>query len=154
MTPTDDPNNVESAPESLTSGRVLARNAVWNLLSQVAPMAAAIFTIPVLIAGLGTDRFGVLTLAWMVLGYFSLFDLGLGRALTKMVAEKLGLGLGRELPCLVGTALGLMMGLGLAGTAFIALISPGLVRSVLKIPPAIQRESLSAFYLMAVSLPF
>ena len=48
-------------------------------------------------------------MAWMVLGYFSLFDLGLGRALTKMVAEKLGLGLERELPCLVGTALGLMM---------------------------------------------
>jgi O-antigen/teichoic acid export membrane protein len=150
------PTTTEDGKEqqALTSGGLLARNAVWNLLSHCAPMATAIFTIPVLIAGLGKDRFGVLTLAWMVLGYFSLFDLGLGRALTKMVAEKLGLGLGRELPCLVGTALGLMMGLGLAGTAFIALISPGLVRDVLKIPPAIQHESLYAFYLMAVSLPF
>src|SRR4051812_49446222 len=133
MTPTDDPNNVESAPESLTSGRVLARNAVWNLLSQVAPMAAAVFTVPVLIAGLGTDRFGVLTLAWMVLGYFSLFDLGLGRALTKMVAEKLGLGLDRDLPSLVGTALGLMMALGLAGTALVAAISPRLAGDLLRI---------------------
>src|SRR5262245_8845112 len=143
----------ESAPEALTSGRVLARNAVWNLISQAAPMAAAVFTIPVLIAGLGTDRFGVLTLAWMILGYFSLFDLGLGRALTKMVAETLGLGREKELPALVGTALALMMILGLAGMAFVALISPRLVREVLKIPAELQRESLYAFYLTAISLP-
>ncbi|MBV8232788.1 MAG: oligosaccharide flippase family protein, partial [Planctomycetaceae bacterium] len=76
----------------LTHGRLLGRNAIWNLLSQVAPLAVAVVTMPVLIRGLGTDRFGVLTLAWMVLGYFSLLDLGLGRALTKLVAERLGLG--------------------------------------------------------------
>src|SRR5207302_8418181 len=108
-----DENSGDGPPAALTSGRLLARNAVWNLISQAAPMAAAVFTIPVLIGGLGTARFGVLTLAWMVLGYFSLFDLGLGRALTKMVAETLGLGRDRELPSLVGTALGLMMILGL-----------------------------------------
>lgn len=138
----------------LTSGSLLARNAVWNLLSQAAPMAAAVFTIPVLIRGLGTDRFGVLTLAWMVLGYFSLFDLGLGRALTKMVAEKLGLGRTDELPALTGTGLGLMMILGSAGTVVVAALSPRLVRDVLNIPPQLQRESLGAFYLMAVALPF
>lgn len=139
---------------ALTNGRLLARNVVWNLLSQSAPMAAAVLTIPVLIAGIGTDRFGVFTLAWMVLGYFSLFDLGLGRALTKMVAEKLGRGLEQELPNLVGTALSLMMILGLLGTVSIVLISPSLVSHILKIPPEIQRESLYAFYMMAASLPF
>lgn len=152
--PTTDTEPGNETPSGLTSGRLLARNAVWNLLSQCAPMAAAVLTIPVLIAGLGTDRFGVLTLSWMVLGYFSLFDLGLGRALTKMVAEKLGLGLERELPSLVGTGLGLMMTLGLAGTVFVALISAWMVTDLLKIPASLQRESLYAFYLMAVALPF
>ena len=35
--------------------------------------------------------FGVLSLVWMFIGYFSLFDLGLGRATTKLVAEKIDL---------------------------------------------------------------
>ena len=76
--------------DKLTQGRLLARNTVWNLGGQVAPLVVAIFAIPPLIKGLGTDRFGVLTLAWVVIGYFSLFDLGLGRALTKLVAGQEG----------------------------------------------------------------
>src|SRR5256885_16689772 len=67
--------------------RRLARNAVWNLLSLTAPMLVALGAIPALIRTLGADRFGILTLAWMLIGYCSLFDLGLGRALTKLVSE-------------------------------------------------------------------
>lgn len=72
----------------LTGGTRLARNGVFNIIGQGVPLLAAFFAIPRLIHGLGTDRFGVLTLVWMVIGYFSLFDLGLGRALTQVVAEK------------------------------------------------------------------
>ena len=68
----------------------ISLNIFWNLLGNGTPMLAALFAIPILIDGLGLERFGVLTLSWMVVGYFSLFDLGLGRALTKLVAEKLG----------------------------------------------------------------
>ena len=53
-------------------------------------VVVAIFSIPILIRDLGTDRFGVLALAWAIVGYASLFDLGLGRALTQLVAQKLG----------------------------------------------------------------
>jgi len=82
---------------NLTSGRRLARNVLWNLLGTGAPLLVALFAIPLLIEGLGTERFGVLLIAWMVVGYFSLFDMGLGRALTKLVAEKLGKGTGDEI---------------------------------------------------------
>ena len=56
-------------------------------MGQGMPLLAVWFAIPLLIQGLGTDRFGVWTLAWMVMGYFSLFDLGLGRALTQAVGS-------------------------------------------------------------------
>jgi O-antigen/teichoic acid export membrane protein len=138
----------------LTSGRLLARNAVGNLATQCAPMAVALVTIPVLIEGIGRDRFGVLTLAWIILGYFSLFDLGLGRALTRLVAEKLGMGAEQCVPPLVGTALALMMGLGLLGTGLVGLISPWLVRDALRIGEPLQSESIGAFLLMAALLPF
>ena len=79
---------------TLTQRSLLARNTIWNLIGQGAPLLVAIFAIPLLIRALGTPRFGILTLAEMVVGYYSLFDLGLGRALTKLVAEKLGAGKG------------------------------------------------------------
>jgi len=137
----------------LTSGRILARNVLWNLLGAGAPLLVAIVAIPMLVDGLGTARFGVLTLAWMVVGYFNLFDLGLGRALTKLVAEKLGKGQDEEIPVLIWTAMSLMTVLGILGALVGALLSPWLVGGVLKIPPELQRESLTAFYILAASVP-
>src|SRR3712207_3801756 len=140
----------ESTPDNLTSGRLLARNTIFSFAGQIAPLLVALFAVPLLIDGLGTDRFGVLTLAWIVIGYFSLFDLGLGRALTMLVAEKLGMGRERDIPPIVWTALFLMLLLGLIGTAVVSLLSPLLVRDVLKIPEALQSETLHAFYLLAL----
>lgn len=143
----------ESPTQRLTSGRVLVRNTVFNFIGQGAPMIVAVIAIPLLINGLGKDRFGVLTLAWMVIGYFSLFDLGLGRALTKVVAEKLGAHRESEIPALMWTSLALMGALGVLGAIVAALLSPTLVQAVLKIPIDLQNETLKAFYLLAFSIP-
>ena len=125
----------------------LAPESIW------VPFLAAFFAIPLLIRGLGTDRFGVLTLAWMVIGYFSLFDLGLGRALTQVVAENASRGDHAQAPPIAWTALATMFTLGLVGTLAVTAISPWLVHSVLKIPGALQRETLHTFYLLAAAIP-
>ena len=131
----------------------LARDSAFNLIGQGVPFLAALFAIPLLIRGLGTDRFGVLTLAWMVVGYFSLFDLGLGRALTQVVAEQLGEGGTLRAPPVVWAALGLMLALGSLGAAVLALMSPWLVHSALKVPAALQPETLLSFYVLAAAIP-
>ncbi|MCD6486475.1 MAG: flippase [Syntrophobacterales bacterium] len=146
-------NTSPDKSNNLTSGRVLARNTICNLVGQIAPLLVALFAIPLLIKGLGTARFGVLTLAWVVVGYFSLFDLGLGRALTKLVAEKLGAERAEDIPGLICTALALMGMLGIIGALAAASISPWLVHNILKIPRALQDETLKAFYLLALSIP-
>ena len=146
-------STIPSRTTSLTSGRILTLNTIWNLVGQGAPLLVALFAIPLLIKGMGTARFGVLTLAWAVVGYFSLFDLGLGRALTKLVAEKLGAGQTADIPGLICTALLLMGVFGIIGALVAASISPWLVHSVLKIPHALQDEALRAFYLLALSVP-
>src|SRR5258708_38708086 len=129
----------------LTSGRLLARNTMWNLVGSGAPMLVALFSIPILIRGLGKERFGVLTLAWALIGYASLFDLGLGRALTQLVAKKLGAGEEKEIPSLAWTSLLLMLLLGFAGTAFILVISPWLAGSGLNIPSGLPVSTLPSF---------
>jgi O-antigen/teichoic acid export membrane protein len=137
----------------LTSGRLLARNTVWNLIGSGAPLIVAVFSIPILIHGLGKDRFGVLTLAWALIGYASLFDIGLGRALTQLVAKKLGSREDHEIPTLAWTSLLLMLGLGVAGAAVIVAISPWLVHHALKVPEALQSEVVVAFRLLGLSVP-
>src|SRR6266702_3616059 len=143
----DDHNGNNRHNGHLTRGRLLARNTIWNLLGGAAPMVVAVFSIPILIQGLGKDRFGVLTLAWALIGYASLFDLGLGRALTQLVARKLGAGEEREIPSLAWTSLLLMVLLGCVGTAAILLISPWLAGRGLNVPAALQRETLQSFRL-------
>jgi O-antigen/teichoic acid export membrane protein len=137
----------------LTKGHLLARNVIWNLIGNGAPMIVAVFSIPILIRELGKDRFGVLALAWALIGYASLFDLGLGRALTQLVAKKLGAGEDREVPTLVWTSLLLMLLLGLAGALAVVLLSPWLVHRALNVPVALQPETLRSFYLLGLSIP-
>jgi O-antigen/teichoic acid export membrane protein len=138
----------------LTSGRLLARNTIWNLIGSGAPMLVAVFCIPILIRGLGKERFGVLTLAWALIGSASLFDLGLGRALTQLVARKLGAGEDREVPSVAWTSLLLMLLLGFVGTASILLISPWLAGRGLNVPAALRQETLQSFRLLGLSIPF
>jgi len=138
---------------NLTSGRLLARSAVWNMVGQLLPAAIAVFAIPVLVHGIGVERFGLLSLAWVVVGYFSLFDLGIGRALTKLVADKLGLSDHNAIPALAGTSLLLLLLLGVMGGLIAAAMTPWLVHSALKVPLSLRREALPMFYMLAAAIP-
>src|ERR1700760_80898 len=142
-----------SANAHLTSSRLLARNTVWNLGGNLAPMVVAAVCIPLLIKGLGTDRFGVLTLVWALIGYATLFDLGLGRALTQLVAAKLGAGEDHEIPALVWTFLLLMFLIGLVGAVGAVVFAPWLVTHALHVPAAMERETLYSVYLLGISIP-
>ena len=86
------------------------RNVAINLIGRIAPLGVGLFTIPVIIASLGIERFGVLTIAWMVIGYFNMFDVGLGRAITKVVAEYLATDREQELGQIIGSGIGAMLG--------------------------------------------
>ena len=61
--------------------------SIWNLLGTGIPFGFAIVCMPLLLKNLGADRYGMLILAWGVVGYFSIFDFGLSRAITQLVAR-------------------------------------------------------------------
>jgi O-antigen/teichoic acid export membrane protein len=130
------------------------KNTVFNLAGNIAPLLVGIASIPFLIKGMGTDRFGVLNIAWMLIGYFSLFDMGLGRALTQLVAEKIGKGEQDDIPAIFWTSSLLMLVLGLIGAALIASLSPLLIYRVLKIPLMLQQEMLHSVWVLSVAIPF
>jgi len=103
---------------------VVARNTVLNLLGLTLPLVVAIATVPITVRALGVERFGILALAWIVLGYFGLFDLGLGRATTRFAAEALSLGQTDRFARLMWTSIGLQAGLGLTGAAVLLGMAP------------------------------
>ena len=127
--------------------RGLIANLAWNLTGESLPVLAAVVAIPILVHRLGADRFGVLTLSWMIAGYFGLFDFGLGRALTKAMAQELSIGRGARAAALLGTSLAMMLVLGGTAGVTLAMLAPWLTRSALKIPLALQRETLSGLLL-------
>lgn len=137
----------------LTSGRLLAGNAVWNLLGICSPVLVAIVCVPILKRDLGTDRLGIISLAWIIIGYFGLFDLGLSRALTKLVAEKLGQERTDQVPSLVWTSLVIMGGIGAVGVVAALLLSHWLVAGPLRIPPELRHETLVSFDWLSFSIP-
>ena len=116
-------------------------------------MVVALGAIPVLLSQLGSARFGILSLAWTVVGYFGLFDIGLGRSLTQMVSERLGTERSDEVPGLVWTGLLLLFTFGLFGALGTWMLAPVLVQDILRIPAGLQAESVAAFQVLSVSIP-
>ena len=67
----------------------LRKNSIWNLIGSIVPMAVGLITIPILMKRIGIEKFGILSLIWALIGYFSIFDFGIGRALTQGVSKGL-----------------------------------------------------------------
>jgi len=132
---------------------LIARNAVLNLIGQALPLLVAVLAMPFVVRGLGTERFGLLSLAWMFLGSFAMFDLGLGRATTAFVAEALGKCEYEKVPPLVWTAVTVQAIFGILGGLVLLGITPYLVECVLNIPSDLIREAKIVFYLLALFVP-
>ncbi|MDD8027115.1 MAG: oligosaccharide flippase family protein [Acidobacteriota bacterium] len=148
----------EAVPQSGTGGPSagagrLAKNTAFNLLGYGLPLVFGLFSLPFIIRGLGTARFGVLSLVWVVLGYFSFLDLGLGRATIRFIADAIGRGVHEDIPEYLWTTVMMQFGLSIIGTIGLILLTPLLVEKILSIPAALQAEARSAFLLMAFSIP-
>jgi O-antigen/teichoic acid export membrane protein len=139
-------------PAPVLSHRLLT-NSAWNVLAGSIPMLAAVLFVPGLIDALGAERFGILALGYVAIGYFSLFDLGLGRALTQLIAERRNGPREAEVPAVASTAVALMSMLGLGAACLLALLTPVLVTRLFNIAGSAHNEALLAFWILAATLP-
>ena len=137
----------------LQGHRRVWQNAGWNLCGTVLPMTVGVFVIPRLIERLGASRFGILTIAWALVGYLSLFDFGMGRSLTKLIAERLGCGNVAEVPKLWSGSIILITAQGIVGGGLLALLAPWLSRSALKMPQTLQGDARLSLYIVALMVP-
>ncbi|MDP3000768.1 MAG: flippase [Bryobacterales bacterium] len=143
-----------AAPDSvcMAEGRIHT-NAAWNLLGLAAPLLLALFAVPKLIAALGAGAFGLLTLFWSLIGYFSLLDLGLGRALAQVTAANRASGREQAIPPAFWTSLLLMTLLGLLGAAVSLPFAGWFSALIVNGQPSLQADARACLYLVALSAP-
>jgi O-antigen/teichoic acid export membrane protein len=131
----------------------LKSNTVWNLAGAGLPLLLGVVSIPYLIRTTGIETFGVLTLVWALIGYFSLFDFGLGRALTQQVAAARSIDQVAELPVLVKTGLWFTIAAGLVGGIILAALANQLAFHGLNISVSLQSSTKQALLIAAIGIP-
>jgi len=142
----------ESKINQSYQGKIIVKNTLFNLLGYGVPLLFALFLIPLLIKGLGTEKFGILTIAWMMIGYFSFFDFGISKGLTKVISEKIGLNQLEDIPGIFWTSLSIMLiisGVLILGSWFFV---PSLVNTF-NISKPLQQETVNTFYILILSIP-
>ena len=131
----------------------VARNSIWNLVGSGLPLLIGIAIIPALLTMMGLERFGLLTLVWATIGYFSLFDLGIGRATTKYVSEYWSLGDIRNTVLVAKTALFLLAVLGLILSIIVYLFAPFMSELLVLSEGFNKKELINTLYIVAITLP-
>ncbi|MEB0146557.1 flippase [Pseudomonas sp. CCC2.2] len=132
----------------------LRKNTLWNLLGSGAPFLLGAITIPFLLNRAGVEVFGILTLVWVLIGYFSLFDFGLGRALTQTVAKKLAGGTVDEVSRIINLGLVMVLVAGLAGGALLAITAIPLGTTWLSVSAVLQHDVVVSLFIASIGIPF
>ena len=116
-------------------------------------MIAGVLAIPYIIRGIGTTEYGIYSIATMVLGYFSIFNLGLSRATVKFVAENLSPERVHKVPEIVWTSFALLVGIGSIAAVIGMLFVPISVTRFFKMPPEYIGEARTALFILCASVP-
>lgn len=131
----------------------IRRNTLWNLTGTGIPFLLGAITIPYLLRKIGVEAFGLLSLVWALIGYFSLFDFGLGRALTQQISTARAMGKQYQLPSLIKTGLSFTVLAGFFGGVVLAMLSDQLAMQWLKVSEPLQASTVNALLIAAIGIP-
>lgn len=128
------------------------RHTSYNLIGSIIPIAMSLVTVPIYLKLVGPDRYGVLAIAWLLLGYFGLFDLGLGRATSFRIAAL------QDAPPTARAdtfwaALVVNVGMGVVGGAALWLAASLFFSKIFKVDEALRPEIMAAVPMLAASVP-
>ncbi len=130
----------------------VGRHTLYNLAGSVAPMFVSIVTVPIYLHLVGPTRYGVLSIVWLFLGYFGLFDPGLSRAATYHIA-RLHDAPAKDRGDVFWTALVVNAGFGIMGGLVLYVVARPLFMSAFKMPEAMRGEVLACLPWLAMSIP-
>ncbi len=65
----------------------ISKHTTYNLAGAVLPIGVTLVTVPLYLEVVGLERYGILNICWVVLGYVGFLDLGLGPAVSQKIAS-------------------------------------------------------------------
>ena len=143
----------ESTPDPEVGFRKVAHQSLWNILGLTAPMLVAVFAIPVMIDQLGTARFGLLSIAGLVIGYMGVLDFGLGQAQGYFVARERTKGDRAAIGKVFWTGISMILALSLLLGLCLHLLLPLIVERLIKVEGELAAETLAAFRIIPLTVP-
>ena len=133
---------------------ILFKNSSYNFLSQGLIIILSLWAIPILVHGMGNEKFGLLALLWSIVGYFSLLDFGISRATTKFLSEAIAHQDKKLSLKIIWISLLIVSLAGLVSLFVFIGITPYLLLYLFKVSPSLYAEANSAFVYSALSIPF
>ena len=130
----------------------IGKNTAYNMAGSVIPLGLALLTIPLYIDLVGKERYGTLAIAWLILGYFGLFDLGLGRATAQRIAA-LKNASAEDRSNVFWTAVVVNIGMGLVGSVILYFAAQYFFANHFKVAAALLPEILETIPLLAIAVP-
>src|SRR5947207_922717 len=103
--------------------RSFSRNSIFNFLTQAIIIIIGFISVPYIISKLGSERFGLLSILWLFIGYFNFFDLGIGQATVKFLSEAIAKKQLQHAANLIRSSLKLGIMLGVVGCIIVLTIS-------------------------------
>jgi O-antigen/teichoic acid export membrane protein len=132
--------------------RGVRANFLFNMGGMAIPVVVSLVTIPIFIHHIGEARYGVMSIVWLLLGYFGFLDFGLARASANTLA-KLGDAQAEVRGRVIASAFYLNAGLGLVGAFAIFLAGGLLFRDLFGLPADIWQEMHHALPFVGGMLP-
>lgn len=130
----------------------LKRDTVYNFIGNLAPLLAAAIAIPYLLSSLGSEKFGILTLIWALIGYFGIFDLGVGRALTYEVSRRTKDHSEKNIKIIIKSGLTITFITGILGSLFVFFLIAPFGSKWFSISAGLQNEVTDAFKVIAFGI--
>ena len=128
----------------------LFKNSTWNLLGVAIPILVAIPAFGVMARLLSVELFGIFTLCYAIIGYASLFDLGMSRSVIHLVAQH---SLHEDkVRAILGTATTIVLVLSAVAGGILALAAKPLA-VLLGVSAMYHTQAQSSFYVLAATMP-
>lgn len=130
----------------------IRRNTLTNLVGSIVPMFVVLFTVPQYLRWLGEARYGVMALVWLMLGYFSFLEMGLGKATSNQIAKAWN-ATPEERSEIFWSALGLNAVAGTVAAGFLWLAGDVVLRRFVPMDATFKHEVLSSLPWIAATFP-
>lgn len=131
----------------------IKKNTLWNLFGAISPAIVGIIALPFLLHRIGVDRLGVLTLVWTLIGYFSIFDLGLGRALTHRISSLRIENDSAKIDNAISFGMGLMFLIGVLGSILVCVVIYAFGIGWLNVSENIYQEAYWSIFAASLGIP-